>query len=1346
MSGSLNGSKNIVGSKNRYTDKSKTKTKTETTNIFLGSHPSAALRVPNHELFAGLIRSVHGTFGGRQAELGIVAEWVSSVPAGYLLLTAPAGFGKTSICAELAGSDAGIARHFFTPTLAPSLDRTWFLQNIVEQVAAWHGNSDVIPTDANDLQVLFESFMQRDVAPPRLLVIDALDECPWDIRPFVSPLLAAGVRIIASVRDVGTDMPARYRFPDQQTRQVRLQGFTREDVTAVVRAAGGGATAIADNSTAIDKIIAVASLEDVTQGSDPLYVSLLASDIAAGRLSPAEIETEPPRLAKYLDRWLDDLNTATADAQAVRDTLGVLAVARSPLGIDELRTIVPRLADIGSTRESELALGVADRFLKRDEERRYSFGHLRFQAHFREHGALGPAMSQLLTYCSVWDVPGGEYSLRHFADHLVDARDIGGLMELSRDERYHEAQRDRLPDEPELAFRPTQLATQELLGAGRAQESAEFIVLEADRRYAARRTLPTEVLAQAGVNAALRAAEMHPPEASLVFQLLIAWQTALSGDVPTAGRILETISTTGLQPSGFLGDLTSFILARMILHHGIPSANLANSLTESSRPATFAGLIADGLDPAITARQLSSGYSYGLGSEPWTLARVDGPIERAPRATIEQTLPILREIGRGDSRIGDLATLIAIRSGLPIDRASNPELSAGIVGIALLHGLIVTGAPTVETTLTELVESSTEATEAVELAQTLWDVDRRDDALDVCRRAIERDVDQTELLRLLLKSLPMFRHVVRSIGDRLNLSEVSDEYLVAWVSAVYPPARPEVRRRLLESRASALRDEEAVDATDVAIALIVAGFPRDAFETTNLLGDDYTSSQVIEAAISVATSTRDVQQVLDRVPDLGDLYFQLDSVVARLLELGDVDAAAAAIARSPDWTRRTLNARVGAALARLGAESEAIGVFARCIVGDRARAEIWSRQPTMVDGRSLQRAAARLRSTFAATVLASTQRIRFFVRSASAKASRVSRLASLALRGDFGAVRGAIRHSNPRKTPGDLLSAARYSANPSSGQRLRRRAISDLGKSLTAETSSSLNDAGAIMELGRLDASGELNALLLPLTPAVHQRVTGLLVNSRLDRGDVAGALEAWPYHPAGHWSTSYLESTIRILSSAYHDGDLDIDAVNSESSEGGHQLTAAAMWLLRVGRPLEIARILEPLPPSDRTRHGEEIARLAISSRLRDSAPNEFDTATLMDVLDTAGVKVPTYVRSQVVHDRVSAGEWDGAMRHLTRIREPLERGQLAEMLARTALSERNMDRLGALLPLVRSVESIAIGLAWMESWPALAKVLSGRTLNPSEAARLARAIHDGDPNGRPIVRRAIAKLPARH
>ena len=70
-----------------------------------------------------------------------IMQFTSRDEGGYLVITAPPGFGKTALMANLvAATPEAFAYHFFAPVYGEeTLDEKFFLQNVLQQMAAWHG-------------------------------------------------------------------------------------------------------------------------------------------------------------------------------------------------------------------------------------------------------------------------------------------------------------------------------------------------------------------------------------------------------------------------------------------------------------------------------------------------------------------------------------------------------------------------------------------------------------------------------------------------------------------------------------------------------------------------------------------------------------------------------------------------------------------------------------------------------------------------------------------------------------------------------------------------------------------------------------------------------------------------------------------------------------------------------------------------------------------------------------------------------------------------------------------------------------------------------------------------------
>ena len=76
-----------------------------------------------------------------------IGQFIADPAGGYLVVTAPAGFGKTTLMANLVSrTPQAFAYHFFSPLYSSeSLNEDFFLRNVVEQMAQWHGHTEQLP-------------------------------------------------------------------------------------------------------------------------------------------------------------------------------------------------------------------------------------------------------------------------------------------------------------------------------------------------------------------------------------------------------------------------------------------------------------------------------------------------------------------------------------------------------------------------------------------------------------------------------------------------------------------------------------------------------------------------------------------------------------------------------------------------------------------------------------------------------------------------------------------------------------------------------------------------------------------------------------------------------------------------------------------------------------------------------------------------------------------------------------------------------------------------------------------------------------------------------------------------
>ena len=402
------------------------------------------LRAPLREVFAPLLKDRVELFGGRGATFARIADSIQNPQGGYLVITSPAGFGKTALMANLVSrTPDAFAYHFFTPLYGQdSLSEVFFLRNVVQQMAQWHGYTEELPGQPNDLRALYHRFIREPLDKTQVLILDGLDEITllgrpdqvtrWKLDPYLSSPLPGNLHIIATLRDVGQDWRAQFKFPANQTTHLPLDGLAEYEVAEVLRAAGGPATAFADDRALLKEVVRVAAYEaDESLGADPFYVRLLAEDAAAGGLSPDEVGKRPSGLDNYLNDWWQQVKDVAGDQPAC-DLFGTLTVALGPISRADLEAINASLVDDWAQDRFDEVLAGVQRFVMGDEIHGYALAHPRLRDYMRTRIRTGSYLDKLLAYCARWQEHGSRYALTHYAAHLIDAgrEDPGRIEEL----------------------------------------------------------------------------------------------------------------------------------------------------------------------------------------------------------------------------------------------------------------------------------------------------------------------------------------------------------------------------------------------------------------------------------------------------------------------------------------------------------------------------------------------------------------------------------------------------------------------------------------------------------------------------------------------------------------------------------------------------------------------------------------------------------------------------------------------------------------------------------------------------------------------------------------------------
>jgi hypothetical protein len=346
-------------------------------------------------------------FGGRAHELAALDAWLEDAPEPCLLLSAPAGRGKSALLVrwvERLRARPSVAIVFFPISVRfrTNLARS-ALPALIAGVASAYGIPAPGQFDASipSWKATLSALLAR--SPPAgtqlLIVLDGIDEAAdWEVDQDLFPLeLPPRVRVVASARagaqDTDTEHWLRALGWDHHgwARAMDLHALTPEGVADVLVRMGVPLDQLGK------RVDIVAEIHRLTEG-DPLLVGLYVGDLwaqgeGATRLQPADLATIRPGLEGYFKRWWDDQRRlwqgeAPLKALGLSMTVNILASALGPLSRDDVLRLLPAEAEIGSSLALADTLAPMSRFLVGDGlQAGYAFSHPRLASYF--HAQMG---------------------------------------------------------------------------------------------------------------------------------------------------------------------------------------------------------------------------------------------------------------------------------------------------------------------------------------------------------------------------------------------------------------------------------------------------------------------------------------------------------------------------------------------------------------------------------------------------------------------------------------------------------------------------------------------------------------------------------------------------------------------------------------------------------------------------------------------------------------------------------------------------------------------------------------------------------------------------------------------
>jgi len=369
-------------------------------------------------------------FYGRKDELLKLDDFLESKESGLIIVSAPAGSGKSALLANWQQHryEQGdkVALHFISNQYPTTTEAQHILGNLLHQVWCHAGkDSDDLPYGVLDGvgQSLSKELVAYSKDQGRLIVVlDGLDEADGLIEPFIEAgCLPENVFVVVSARQDSEDMPPslieweKRGAKEPNSLLVQLEGLAEPDVAAWL------ANDVGELSANAQKALAKA-LRATTEGL-PLFLYYVIGDLRRNLPELPNndarlefIKTMPAPFPKYIAEQIRKLSEATEErlqtvtklwTDGVEKLFATLSVIMGPIHRDDLKSL------LGSECPNFTAL---DHRLSRwfsIRQGNYSFAHPRLARAFAQ--VIGLSESEIKE-----DVPAKNRTTEDAEDVLID--------------------------------------------------------------------------------------------------------------------------------------------------------------------------------------------------------------------------------------------------------------------------------------------------------------------------------------------------------------------------------------------------------------------------------------------------------------------------------------------------------------------------------------------------------------------------------------------------------------------------------------------------------------------------------------------------------------------------------------------------------------------------------------------------------------------------------------------------------------------------------------------------------------------------------------------------------------
>ncbi|MGB0383607.1 MAG: AAA family ATPase [Ardenticatenaceae bacterium] len=399
-------------------------------------------RQPLYQRYAGrdiaarvddLIAEYTALFVGREHSFRQLDEFIAHQSSGFMLITAPAGFGKSALLANWVTRQpqalnwSFVVAHFFKQSHGTNR-LTDGLRNVIRQLYIYHQLEDEpLPSNIDSLRDILRTLLSDYASradEPLVIVLDGLDEMERAHQPFLSPRLFRrlpdNLFVIASARAAADESPLYLDHWQENIIPLHLERLPNVAIQTWLRQAGKGELAAFAEEERF-----VAQVEQITDGL-PLYLRHLTEELIEGVKQNQDIRPilarTPPGFKQYVGQQLGQLDELELPDQRWQ-FFALLTVTKGALEYDEIKALTNmRDRDLRQMRQT----WQVTRWLRVTGETKtalYTFAHPLLATAFAQ--AVGDdaedALQKLMDWCAQWQQHKSPYALRHYAEHLANA-------------------------------------------------------------------------------------------------------------------------------------------------------------------------------------------------------------------------------------------------------------------------------------------------------------------------------------------------------------------------------------------------------------------------------------------------------------------------------------------------------------------------------------------------------------------------------------------------------------------------------------------------------------------------------------------------------------------------------------------------------------------------------------------------------------------------------------------------------------------------------------------------------------------------------------------------------------